>query len=82
MCLARTAVFYGLSVKARTLVVAAKAHHRLLSPLLALDLISRRVALGKLATVNGAGAQRVPIEVWSLVSKELYPIELKKARTL
>ncbi|KAK4703157.1 hypothetical protein P7C70_g3061, partial [Phenoliferia sp. Uapishka_3] len=82
MSFARTAVFYGLSVKARTLVVAAKAHRRLLGPLLALDLISRRISLGTLATTKRNGAQRVPIEVWGLVRRQLYSPALEEASKL
>ncbi|KAK4704183.1 hypothetical protein P7C70_g2028, partial [Phenoliferia sp. Uapishka_3] len=82
MCYARTAVFYGLSVKARTLVVAAKAHQRLLGPLLALDMIGRRAGFATVMTTTGSGAQRVPLEIWNLVRRELYRIELRMASNL
>ncbi|KAK4694027.1 hypothetical protein P7C70_g8817, partial [Phenoliferia sp. Uapishka_3] len=79
MCFARAAVFYGLAIKARTLVVAAKAHQDLREPLLALDMIACRIETGTLETKTKVGAQKVPVEVWNLIKRALYPIALQKA---
>lgn len=49
--------------QARSLVVAAKAHRRLLKPLNALELITRRAELGTLETRSGKGAKGVPVEI-------------------
>ncbi|KAK4700880.1 hypothetical protein P7C70_g5360, partial [Phenoliferia sp. Uapishka_3] len=72
MCYARTSVFYGLSIRAKSLVVAAKAHRDLRGPTLALGLIELRVQTGVIKTVDGNGAQKIPAEVWRLVRREFY----------
>ncbi|KAK4701705.1 hypothetical protein P7C70_g4521, partial [Phenoliferia sp. Uapishka_3] len=73
MCTAETSIFYGVFVRAWTLIRAAKAYPRLAEPLLALDLIALRRRRGTLSSgfENGAGAERMPNEVWDLVRREL-----------
>lgn len=78
---AHLSLTYGLDINAWSLARAAKACPLLAGPLLALDLITRRLGHGTLQTSSGKGAHKTSERIWSLIRRELSRVALKDVET-
>lgn len=68
-------LFYGVFITLPSLLIAASAHAKLSSPLLALGIISLRTDTSDLAIGSECGAiNRMTSELWSLVRAQLEDI--------
>ncbi|GAA5998069.1 uncharacterized protein JCM10292_002301 [Rhodotorula paludigena] len=76
MCRAHTHVFYGLPVRAWTLVDAATAWPRLKPVLPFFSLVELRLKNGSLRTDTPSAIERIPLEVWEIVKEELVRVEI------
>ncbi|GAA6006143.1 hypothetical protein JCM10207_000537 [Rhodosporidiobolus poonsookiae] len=71
MCKAHATLFYGITVRTVSLVVAAHAWKALEPAWRAVELTKTRRRRGELETTGGGAVGRVPDEVWAMVKREL-----------
>lgn len=76
MCRAHTHVFYGVPVRAWTLIDAATAWPRLKPVLPFFGLVELRLKHGSLRTDTPLAIERIPLEVWEIVKEELVRVEI------
>ncbi|GAA5898711.1 hypothetical protein JCM8208_004738 [Rhodotorula glutinis] len=75
MCFASTSLFFGITVPALDLVLAASAFASVRQTLVAIHLIIARKSSGCLdSTIENGKVGAIPIEVWELIKKELFHV--------
>lgn len=77
MCTTNTSLRYGIIVRTWSLYIAAKAHPRIAPVALALDMIIQRA--GNETLIRVAGGKVLTIEIWGMIRKEVYGVEIYNA---